>query len=56
MQAKSVYHGPISPHANFLVNRLVGTVILLVKNCRWGGGGGGKRAQLSNILVILSDC
>ena len=36
MNAKYVCHGPISPHANLLVNRLVGTVILLVKRCRWG--------------------
>ena len=33
---KEPCHGPISPHASFLVNRLVGTVILLVKNCKWG--------------------
>ena len=36
MKTKYVCHGPISPHANFLVNRLVETVILLVKNCAWG--------------------
>ena len=43
MKTKYVCHGSISPHANFLVDRLVATVILLVKNCRWGGGEG-KRA------------
>ena len=36
MYIKYVFHGPISPHANFVVGRLVGIVILLVKNCRWG--------------------
>ena len=41
MKTKYVCHDPISPHANFLVNRLVGTVILLVKNCKWG-----KRAKI----------
>ena len=34
MKTKYVSHGPITPHANFLVDRLVGTVILVVKNCR----------------------
>ena len=38
MKTKYVCHGPISPHANFFLNRLVGTVILLVK-LQVGGGG-----------------
>ena len=36
MNTKYVCYGPMSPHANFLVNRVVRTVILLVKSCRWG--------------------
>ena len=38
MKTKYVCHGLISPHVNFDVDRVVGTVILLVKNCRWGKG------------------
>ena len=38
MKTKYVCHGPISPPANCFLNRLVVTIILLVKNCRWGGG------------------
>ena len=37
IKTKYVCHGPVNPHASFLVNRLVKTVILLVKKCRWGG-------------------
>ena len=51
MKTKYVCYGPISPHANFLVNRLVGTVILLVK-LAGGGGGGGKRAQICLQLLV----
>ena len=43
MKTKYVCPGPVSPHANFLVNRLVGTVTLLVKNA----GGGRKKSQTS---------
>ena len=50
MKTKYVCHGPISPHANFLVNRLVGTVISLVKNFRWGRG---KRAVFALSIVII---
>ena len=42
MKTKYVCRGPVSLHANFLVNRLVGTVILLRKIA---GGGKGKRAH-----------
>ena len=46
MKTKYVSHGPITPHANIFVNQLVGTVILIVNNCRWGGGGReGKKAK-----------
>ena len=40
MQTKYVCRGPVSPHANFFVNRFVGTVILLVKIA-----GGGKEKE-----------
>ena len=40
MKTKYVCRGPVSPHANFLVNRFVGTVILLVKIA-----GGGKEKE-----------
>ena len=44
IKTKYVCCGPVSPHANFLVNRFVGTVILLVKIA---GGGKGKRAEVA---------
>ena len=50
MKTKYVFHGPIRPHASFFVNRLVGTVILLVKNCRWGKE---KRAVFALSIVII---
>ena len=50
MKTKYVCHGPhVRPHVNFRGNRSVGTVILLAKNCKWGGGEG-KRANETNVL------
>ena len=36
MNSNYVCHGLISPHVNFHNTRLVVTVILIVKICRWG--------------------
>ena len=47
MKTKYVCHGPISPRANFSVNRLVGRAILLVKKYRWG-----KRKKRPILLSI----
>ena len=52
MKATYVCHGPISQHANFLVNRFVGTVILLVKICKWGKGEGAKNCYLETTLRV----
>ena len=41
---------PISPHAIFLVNRLVGTVILIVEKLQVGGKG--KRAQFCSVVKL----
>ena len=45
IETKYVCHSPISPHANFHVNRMMGTVILLVKIA---GGGGRKKRPKAN--------
>ena len=38
MKTKYVFHGLICLHVNFHDNRTMRTVILITKNCRWGGG------------------
>ena len=37
MKTKYVCHGLISLHVNFHDNRTMQTLILFMKNCRWGG-------------------
>ena len=37
MKTKYVCHGLIYLHVNFHDNRTMQTVILIIKNCRWGG-------------------
>ena len=38
MKTKYVCHSLIYSHVNFHDNRTMRTVILIIKNCRWGGG------------------
>ena len=45
MKTKYVFHGLIYLHVNFHDNRTMRTVILITKNCRWGGGGGGEEKE-----------
>ena len=52
MNTKYVCYGPMSPHANFLVNRVVRTVILLVKSCRWGTTKTSLKLLLMKLLRI----
>ena len=48
METNYVRHSPISPHANFFVNRLVVTVILVVNIV---DGGKGTRSHDSSELA-----
>ena len=50
IKTKYVCHGPVNPHASFLVNRLVKTVILLVKKLQVGGG---ERAVFALPIVTI---
>ena len=45
MKTKYVYNGLISLYVNFHNNWTMWSTNLLVKICRWGGGGEGKRAK-----------
>ena len=45
MKTKYVFHGLIYFHVNCQDNQTMRTVILIIKNCRWGGEG--KRAIFS---------
>ena len=43
MKTKYVCHGLIFLHVNFHDNQTMRTVILIIKNWRWGGGGGKEK-------------
>ena len=45
MKIKYVCNGLISLHVSFHGNRTKWTLTSNIKICRWGGGGGGKRAE-----------
>ena len=47
MKTKYVCHGLIYLHVNFHENRTMRTEILIIKNCRWGGGGKEKESKTS---------
>ena len=53
MKTKYVCHDLISLYVNLHNNRTMSSTNLLVKICRWGGGGEGKRAVSLTGAILL---
>ena len=53
MKTKYVSHGLNSMHVNFHDNRTMRTVILVTKNCRWGGR---KKSRMGSGYSVDRNC